>query len=455
MTIDQYLDGLKGKRVAVLGVGVSNTPLIELLLAAGILVTACDQRSREEFGGLASRLEAAGAKLRFGKDYLAQLDHDLIFRTPGMRPDLPELLRACAAGSVLTSEMEVFFEVCPCPIIGVTGSDGKTTTTTILAGVLAAAGRTVFLGGNIGRPLLADAPRIQAGDVAVLELSSFQLMTMKRSPNIAVVTNLAPNHLDMHQSMEEYISAKEAIFRYQSEMDKAVLNYDNPITREFSQKASGKVVLFSRQQPLEEGVFLRDGAICCDGREVLPLDDIQLPGAHNIENYMAVIAALDGMVPDECIHRYAKNFYGVEHRIELVCTKNGVRYYNDSIASSPTRTIAALRSFQERVILIAGGYDKKIPFDSLGPEICEHVKCLILTGATAPNIRAAVEHAANYTSEHPAILEAKEFERAVLLAADQASEGDVVLFSPACASFDHFKNFEERGLAFKKIIQTL
>jgi UDP-N-acetylmuramoylalanine--D-glutamate ligase len=455
MTIDQYIDLLMGKRVAVLGIGISNTPLIELLLKSGVSVTACDKRSREQFAELASRLEAAGAELRLGEDYLEQLDHDVIFRTPGMRPDLPQLVRACEKGSVLTSEMEVFFEVCPCPIIAVTGSDGKTTTTTIISGILAAAGRTVFVGGNIGKPLLAEVEQIKAGDIAVLELSSFQLMTMKKSPNIAVVTNLAPNHLDIHKSMDEYIAAKENIFLHQTEMDKAVFNQDNEITRALSAKAKGNVVLFSRQESLEQGVSLREDAIWCNGRAVLPLSDILLPGVHNVENYMAAIAALDGMVPDECIRSYAGSFGGVAHRIELVRIKDGVRYYNDSIASSPTRTIAGIHSFQEKVILIAGGYDKKIPFDVLGPEILAHVKCLILTGTTAPKIKAAVEQATTDTKSQTNIIELDDFTQAILAAAQQAEPGDVVLFSPACASFDRFKNFEERGLAFKKIILDL
>jgi UDP-N-acetylmuramoylalanine--D-glutamate ligase len=455
MTIEQYLDELNGKRVAVIGIGVSNTPLIELLLNAGIAVTACDKRSKEEFDGLAEQLEASGATLCLGADYLEHLDHDIIFRTPGMRPDVPALVNACAGGSVLTSEMEVFFEVCPCPIIAVTGSDGKTTTTTIIAGLLASEGRTVFLGGNIGKPLLAEVPQMKAGDIAVLELSSFQLMTMTHSPNIAVMTNLAPNHLDMHTSMEEYIAAKENIFTHQSPENKIVFNQDNEITRGLAQKAPGIVTMFTREEPLEQGVYLKDDVIWCNGRGVLPLADILLPGVHNIENYMAAIAALDGMVSDDCIRQYAKTFGGVEHRIELVCTKDDVRYYNDSIASSPTRTIAGLHSFHEKVILIAGGYDKKIPFDKLGPEIVRHVKCLILTGDTAQKIRASVEQAHNYTEGHPKLLQMDDFEQAILTAHQEARAGDVVLFSPACASFDKFKNFAERGLAFKKLILSL
>ena len=457
-TIQEYLAGLRGKTVAVIGIGVSNTPLIKMLLRSGIRVTACDKKRREEFGGLAEELESLGAELRLGPDYLRGLDQDVIFRTPGLRPDVSELLLAQAKGSVVTSEMEVFFQVCPCHTIAVTGSDGKTTTTTIIAELLKKAGYHTFVGGNIGKPLLPDVDGMVPEDYAVLELSSFQLMTMDQSPEIAVVTNLAPNHLDVHKSMAEYIAAKENIFTHQGPEGKAVFNYDNSITREFSESAPGQAVLFSRRQELTQGVYVKDGAIWVSNREgsraVLPLADILLPGEHNVENYMAAIAAVDGLVPDEVIRAFAAQFAGVEHRIELVRTLDGVRYYNDSIASSPTRTIAGLRSFREKVILIAGGYDKHIPFDALGPEVVEHVKYLVLTGDTADKIAEAVRTCPDYHGTPP-ISKYEDFDAAVMAAHSMAQPGDVVLLSPACASFDHFKNFAQRGEAFKKIIYEL
>ena len=457
-TIQEYLAGLRGKTVAVIGIGVSNTPLIKMLLRSGIRVTACDKKRREEFGGLAEELESLGAELRLGPDYLRGLDQDVIFRTPGLRPDVSELLLAQAKGSVVTSEMEVFFQVCPCHTIAVTGSDGKTTTTTIIAELLKKAGYHTFVGGNIGKPLLPDVDGMVPEDYAVLELSSFQLMTMDQSPEIAVVTNLAPNHLDVHKSMAEYIAAKENIFTHQGPEGKAVFNYDNAITREFSESAPGQAVLFSRRQELTQGVYVKDGAIWVSNREgsraVLPLVDILLPGEHNVENYMAAIAAVDGLVPDEVIRAFAAQFAGVEHRIELVRTLDGVRYYNDSIASSPSRTIAGLRSFREKVILIAGGYDKHIPFDALGPEVVEHVKYLVLTGDTADKIAEAVRTCPDYHGTPP-ISKYEDFDAAVMAAHSMAQPGDVVLLSPACASFDHFKNFAQRGEAFKKIIYEL
>ena len=456
MTLRDYIESLRHKTVAVIGIGVSNTPLLELLLAEGIRVTACDKRSREQMGEQAEHLEQLGCEMHLGADYLKDLDADVIFRTPGLRPDVPEIAACVDRGAVLTSEMEVFFEVCPCPIIAVTGSDGKTTTTTIIAELLKAAGRRVWVGGNIGHPLLCEADGMLATDYAVLELSSFQLMTMKHSPHIAVVTNLAPNHLDVHPDMAEYVAAKENIFRHQSGEDVAVFNADNDITAEQSHRAPGRARLFSRQGEVADGVFLRGEDIVCRSggheRVVMTTGDIKIPGVHNVENYMAAIAAVDGLVPDEVIRDFAREFGGVEHRIELVRTYRGVRYYNDSIASSPSRTIAGLRSFHEKVILIAGGYDKHIPFDVLGPEIVEHVKLLVLCGATADKIRAAVENAPGYQPGKPEIRDVTPFTAAVEAARDRAQPGDVVTLSPACAAFDQFKNFAERGKFFKSIV---
>lgn len=457
--IREYFDSLRGKRIAVIGMGVSNTPLIRMLLRADLDVTVCDRAQRERVEEQAEELESLGARLRLGEAYLEGLDQDVIFRTPGLHPGHPALEAARARGAEVTSEMELFFRLCPCRLIGVTGSDGKTTTTTIIAELLKAAGKSVYVGGNIGRPLLPDVDGMEPGDIAVLELSSFQLMTMEQSPDIAVITNLAPNHLDVHKSMEEYIAAKKNIFTHQGPGGLLVLNADNGITSGFAPEARGRVTLFSRRTEPEKGVFVKDGAIWVRNdmheRPVLCLENILLPGEHNVENYMAAIAALDGLVPDQVVRDFAAKFAGVEHRIELVRTLRGVRYYNDSIASSPSRTIAGLRSFKEKVLLIAGGYDKHIPFDVLGPEVVEHVKALFLTGDTAPKIRAAVEASPGYRPDALPIQEYSSFDGAVLAACQAAQSGDVVILSPACASFDKFKNFMERGAAFKKIIYGL
>ena len=401
--------------------------------------------------------EAAGCKLRLGPDYLEGLEQDVIFRTPGLHPRY--LAEAAARGSVITSEMEVFFDVCPCPILAVTGSDGKTTTTTIIARLLQAAGHTVHLGGNIGRPLLGEAEAIRPGDWAVVELSSFQLLTMRRSPHIAVLTNLAPNHLDVHTDMEEYVRAKAVLLNYQGPSDRAVCNWDNEITRRLSQETAGKVSHFTRASGFkpDRGCWLEGDAVWyrdeAGAREVLPLRDILLPGVHNVENFMAAICAVQGLVEDETIRTLARSFGGVEHRIELVRTRRGVRWYNDSIASSPSRTMAGLRSFQSKVILIAGGKDKGISYAPLGPVINAHVKLLILCGATAGAIRTAAVEAENY--EGLEIHEAADYPAAVTLAAERAGEGDVVILSPASTSFDRFKNFEERGQVFKELVRAL
>ena len=461
MTLHEYLQGMKGKRAAVIGLGVSNRPLVELLTGSGVHVIACDKKERSALGDAAAHYEALGAELHLGAGYLSGLDADVVFRTPGMRPDVPELLEARARGAVITSEMEAFFAVCPCPIIGVTGSDGKTTTASVIAELLKAEGRCVWLGGNIGRPLLADADKMTSRDIAVLELSSFQLMDMPYSPHTAVLTNLAPNHLDVHKDMAEYIASKENIYRHQSIQDTAIFNADNAITRELSGKAVGRVRLFSRQEELEDGAFVRGGAVwlrdAAGEREVLPLSDIRLPGWHNVENYMAALLAVDGLVQNETVRRVAQEFAGVEHRIEFVRELHGAKYYNDSIASSPTRTIAGLRAFQHKVILIAGGYDKHIPFAPLAPEVVKHVKLLILCGATADAIeRAVVESKAYQTAtERPVILRCGDLQQAVDAAYFHAESGDIVTLSPACAAFDQFANFMERGRAYKEMVRKL
>ena len=458
MHLQEYLNSLKDRSVAVIGIGVSNTPLIRLLLQNGIDVTACDKRTRADLGTLAHELEQGGAKLQLGEDYLEGLDQDVIFRTPGMRPDLPQLLAARERGSVITSEMEVFFDVCPCSIIAVTGSDGKTTTTTMIAELLRASGRTVHVGGNIGKPLLAEAGAMQPGDSVVLELSSFQLMTMKKSPHICVVTNLSPNHLDMHKGMEEYVASKENIFLHQSAGDVAVFNLDNEITCEQSRRAVGGVRLFSRRSSVENGVYLRGEEIvrCRAGVEsvVMTTADIKLPGIHNVENYMAAIAALDGLVDDETIRAFAREFGGVEHRIELVRTLDGVRYYNDSIASSPTRVIAGLKAQTQKIIMLAGGYDKKIPFEPMVPYVLEKVKYLILTGATAEKIREAIVSHPDYDPTALTIEMSPDWDYAINHARAVAKRGDVVSLSPACASFDFFANFEKRGEYFKEMVRS-
>ncbi len=456
--LDSYFEKLKGRKVLVLGVGVSNRPLVRLLLRYGIEVTCCDKTPREKLDGEVLELESAGARLHLGEGYLDGLQGDVVFRTPGLHPDTPQIKALREGGAVVTSEMEAFFEVCPASIIAVTGSDGKTTTSTLISELLKKQGFKVWLGGNIGTPLLDKADEMRPEDKVVLELSSFQLMYFPFSSHVAVITNLAPNHLDIHKDMEEDVRAKENLYLHQGPEDVLILNMDNEITHSFVPKARGKVLEFSRRGEPERGVFLKDGVLWRKGdtvTKIMDQSDILLPGLHNVENYMAAILAVGDLVTDETIRAVARSFGGVEHRIELVRVKDGVRYYNDSIASSPSRTTAGLRSFTQKVILIAGGYDKHVPFEPLGPEIVEHVKILVLTGATAPKIEAAVLAAPNYVPGSPEILHEEDFYEAVRLASRVAKEGDVVILSPAGPAFDKFKNFMVRGKEFKKTVMEL
>lgn len=447
-----YFTSLKDRKIAVLGLGVSNRPLVRLLLEFGCRVTGCDRTPREKLDAEVLELEKLGATLSVGDGYLDGVEAEVLFRTPGMHPGNPAIQALRDRGAKVTSEMEVFFEVCPCTLIAVTGSDGKTTTTTLVSEMLKASGKTVWLGGNIGTPLLPLCRQMKKEDFAVVELSSFQLMDMERSPQRALITNLAPNHLDIHKDMQEYVDAKKNIFRFQGTDGMLVLNADNAITARF--RGNGETRFFSRRERTncvweENGVIYRRGEKLLESREIL------IPGTHNIENYMAAIALVEGLATDDAIRQVARNFGGVEHRIELVREKDGVRFYNDSIASSPSRTIAGLRSFPEKVILIAGGYDKHIPYDVLGPEICRHVKKLFLGGATGPKIRAAVEAAPEYKPGFPEITDCGDFTEAVYAAAAGAKAGDVVLMSPASAAFDQFKNFMVRGEYFKKLVKEL
>lgn len=455
MTLDEYLGSIHNKKVAVLGIGVSNIPLIRLLLKNGVSVTAHDKKTRQDLGDIADEFERGGCKLILGEHYLDSICGDIIFRSPGIRPDMPGILSAVQRGAELTSEMEVFFQLCPSQIFAVTGSDGKTTTTTIISEILKADGHKVYVGGNIGTPLLDKVDMMSAKDFCVLELSSFQLMTMRRSPNFAVVTNVAPNHLDVHKDMMEYVNAKKNIFVNEPKPNITVLNADNDITRSFAREAGANVRFFSRKAPVENGAYFEDGIIYISKngvrKRLMSSSDIFLPGEHNIENYLAAFALLFDVVSENAMVSTAKSFKGVPHRIEFVRELRGVKYYNDSIASSPSRTTAGLRSFNQKVILIAGGKDKGVPFDQLGKEIIQHVKTLVVTGFTADKIKAAVLTAGG---EIP-IIEEDDFRKAVLAAAAQASDGDVVLLSPACTSFDHFKNFEERGNYFKEIVNGL
>ncbi|CDZ24880.1 UDP-N-acetylmuramoylalanine-D-glutamate ligase [[Clostridium] cellulosi] len=457
--LNTFYETIKGRRISMLGIGVSNTPIAKIFAAKGAIVTAHDKRTREKLGKTADELEAAGVKLCLGEDYLKDLDADIIFRTPGMKFYLPELVAARERGAVVTSEMEVFFDLCPCKIIAVTGSDGKTTTTTIISKMLEKQGYKVFLGGNIGRALLPEVENMGKDDFAVVELSSFQLISMRRSPDIAVITNMSPNHLDMHKDMDEYINAKKNIILHQNAFGRAVLNLDNDITRSMVPDTRGACLMFSRKQKVNFGSFLDGDKLCYADKsgvyEVMKTSDIFIDGMHNVENYLAAISAVWGLVDIENMKEVARTFKGVEHRREFVRELDGVKYYNDSIATTPSRTMAGLEAYNQKVILIAGGYDKKIPFDVMGPTVVRKVKTLILIGATAKKIEESVKKAPEYREGNPQIIHAASLEEAVNIARRVSQKGDIVTLSPACASFDMFKNFETRGEVFKDIVNSL
>lgn len=459
--IKSFFEFINGKTIALCGIGGSNLPLIRLFGKYGARVLACDKREREALGENAELAEQYGASLRLGEDYLSDLGADIIFRTPGMKFYMDELNSARENGVYVTSEMEVFFDLCPCKIIAVTGSDGKTTTTTVISEILKAKGYKVHLGGNIGRPLLPNIESISPEDVAVVELSSFQLISMRKSPDIAVVTNLAPNHLDIHKDMQEYIDSKKNIVLHQNAFGKAVLNLDNDISCSFRDDVRGRMYLFSRRSEVTNGAYMsEDGTIYMNeyGKktEIMKASEIKIPGLHNIENYLAAISAVWGMADAETIRNVAMNFGGVEHRAELVRVLDGVRYYNDAIGTSPTRTVKGMLSlFDQKIILIAGGYDKHIPYDDMGKVVPETVKTLILFGATADKIEAATKAAPSYAQGNPVIIRVESMEEAVKAARENASDGDIVAMSPASASFDMYKNFAEKGLHFKRIVNEM
>ncbi len=455
----KFFESIKDKKIAMCGIGVSHIQLILNFLEKGAKVYACDRRSRELLGDIADKLEMAGAELRLGDDYLDNLEADIIFRTPGMNFNLPELDLLRKKGIAVTSEMEVFFDLCPATIFAVTGSDGKTTTTTLISKMLEAEGKKVFLGGNIGKPLLPEIENISASDFAVVELSSFQLISMRKGPDVAIITNVAPNHLDVHKDMDEYVEAKKNIVLHQNAFSRTILNRDDKICEDTRRIVRGQSLGFSMERKLNNGAWLDEkGYIHMAYRSmdvpIMHKSEIALLGEHNIANYLAAITAVWGYVGVDSIKKVAREFKGVEHRIEFVREINGVKYYNDSIASSPTRTIAGLKAFESPVHLIAGGYDKHIPFEPMVPYLIEKVKNIYLTGATADKIEAAIKANADYKGK-PEIIRCENLDDAVAKAYENAESGEVVTLSPACASFDSFANFMVRGNYFKDLVNKL
>lgn len=461
--LKEFNEKLKGKRIAVLGIGTSNLPLIEYFSMFGCLISVFDDKEEALIDKpIIDKLKKYNAKYYFGKNSLEKLfGFNYLFRSPSFRPDRPEIVAEVERGAILTSEIEEVLKLAPCKTIGVTGSDGKTTTTSLIYEILKQSGYSCFLGGNIGIPLFTRIKEMKPDDIVVLELSSFQLLNMTISPDIAVVTNITPNHLNIHKDYQEYIDAKKNIFLHQNEEGLLVINYDNEITREFYKDAKGRVVYFSHKQLLDDGVIFdeNDRTIkrCEEGvrKHLIKQKNMKLVGVHNCENACAAIGAIGNMVPEDEMVNTIEEFCGVEHRIEFVREIDGVRWYNDSIGSSPTRTIAGLNSFDEKIVLIAGGYDKNLDYGPIADPIIQNVSKLVLMGATADKIEQVVRAKLKTTNINLPIYRCNLLDEVVAKAKEVSVPGEVVLFSPASASFDMFKNFEERGEKFKELVNKL
>lgn len=445
---------LIGKKIAVLGYGVSNKALVKFLKKYDLDISIFDKNeSNEKFD----------SKINYfcGEKYLDKLlGFDYIFRSPGIRPDIVEIKNEVDNGAILFSEMELFFDLCRGKVIGVTGSDGKTTTTTLVNEILREHGINTFLGGNIGTPLIDKVHEITKEDYVIVELSSFQLMTMKKSPDIAIITNITPNHLDYHYSMEEYIQAKMNIFLNQKNdsifNQKVIINLDNKILKGVYNKIKSEVIPFSINNAIDNGVILEGNKIIYKNngvsREILDSHHILLKGRHNVENYMAAISAIIDIVSEDKIKKIAREFKGVKHRLEFIRERNGVMFYNDSIATSPSRTMAALKAFNKKIILIAGGKDKKVEYDDMAREIYKRVSSVILLGQTSEIIKNSIDKVKNEFSNVVPVYQFNNIDEAVKKSIDISKSGDIVVFSPASSSYDMFKNFEERGDLFKEIV---
>ncbi|GAA0772090.1 UDP-N-acetylmuramoyl-L-alanine--D-glutamate ligase [Clostridium subterminale] len=447
---------IKDKNVAVVGIGVSNIPLIEFLIGLGARVTAFDKKNIEKLKDVVDKYQCKGVKFELGEEYLSNLHgFDVIFKTPSMRIDGKELTIAKNEGAYITSEMEEFVRYCPAKVYGITGSDGKTTTTSLVYSILSAAGFKTWVGGNIGTPLFTKIEEISPDDKVVLELSSFQLMTMDTSPEVALITNLSPNHLDMHKDLQEYIDSKKNIFKYQNKDNLLVLNEDNDVTRSIEGEESGRLYTFSRNKAVEDGAYYEDGDLFAKGKKVCNKSEVLLKGMYNIENLLAAFALIADDVDVKYMREVATTFKGVDHRNEFVRNYRDVEYYNNSIASSPTRTLAGIKAFEKPVVLIAGGRDKKVPFDPLAYEGYPYIKSLILLGEAKDQIKKVFDKLKSEKGIDIDVHIVNTLEEAVNKAVEISVGGDIVTLAPACTSFDMFENFEVRGNKFKEVVKNL
>ncbi len=459
--LKEFNEYIRFRKVAVIGLGVSNLPVLDYLYEKKAQVTVFDERTIDEIPqNIIDKINTYEFKYSFGKNCLEQLKgFNVIFRSPSCLPTKPELQEEANRGAIVTTEVEMLMEMCPCKIIGVTGSDGKTTTTSMINAILQKAGYNTFLGGNIGTPLFTRLPEIKPEDIVVLELSSFQLMNMHVSPDIAVITNITPNHLNIHKDYEEYIDAKKNIFKYQNENGILILNYDNDITRECSKETKGKVIFFSSKEKLDNGFIVDEDVVKeCEDRvrkHILNTDEVILRGNHNFQNIATALAATKTLVDTDIAVHAIKEFKPVEHRIEFIREINGVKWYNDSASSSPTRTLSGINAFKENIVLIAGGYDKNLDYEPLAKPVVDKVSTLILIGQTAEKIFDAVKNEADKQNKKIDIYMCDSLEQTIDIAKKTSKKGDVVLFSPASASFDMFKNFADRGEKFKNLVNNI
>ena len=459
--LEEFNQYIQFRKIAIIGLGVSNIPLIDYLYNKKARVTVFDDRNIEEIPKeIMDKITNYNFEFSFGPNSLEKLKgFDMILRSPSCLPTKPELVKEAERGAIVTSEIELLMKMCPGKIIGVTGSDGKTTTTSMIYAILKKAGLNAYLGGNIGVPLFTKLEEMKQQDIIVLELSSFQLMGMEVSPDISVITNITPNHLNIHKDYEEYIDSKKNIYRFQDENGIVVLNYDNEITRKCANEVKGKVIFFSSKEKLENGFIVDENVIkkCEDKVRIHILDtkDLILRGKHNYQNVCTALAATNSLVDINIAIKAVKNFKPVEHRIEFIREIDNVKWYNDSASSSPTRTLSGLNAFDEDIILIAGGYDKNLDYTPLAKTIVEKVKTLILIGQTAGKIFDAVKKELENQNKKLDIYMCDTLENTIEIAKKSAKPGQVVLFSPASASFDMFKNFADRGNKFKNLVNAI
>ena len=453
----------KNKKVAVLGFGIEGIETVRFLHKNGASIYILDKRQKENLDqDLTTEANSLGARFVVGKEYLKNLtDYDVIVRSPGVKRLLPELLSAEKEGVVITSHIKLFFDLCHAKIIGVTGTKGKGTTSSLIYQMLKADGRDVYLGGNIGVPPLSFLNKLQESSWAVLELSSFQLQDLDKSPHIAVMLMVTNEHMDHHATHEEYVEAKRNILRFQSAEDFAVINRDYPASNESDIHTNAKVFYVSRERETDNGCFAVGGKIVVNRNgnddEIIKTSEIALPGKHNLENVCAaVMAARLADVNTKHIISVLKSFTGLEHRLEKVREVNGVTYYDDSFSTTPETTIAAIEAFAQPKILILGGSSKSSDFSELGKVIRESESIKAIIGIGDEWDRIASELRTQNLEQRTLLVEgATNMHQIIQAAAKIAQKGDVVLLSPACASFDMFKNYKDRGEQFKREVRRL